>query len=269
MKESGYRPGQSPHGAFNNMFYTKLPSALRSPARRLLESLYYSGGPAGYQKLFPKRSEMAGATDGCARTTADFLVFGIYAPVFDPEIVSMSKGRKALFLVRKPLDYLYSYFVHEQKNFWRESVDRRMSFDAFVKNPFALFQQSREESIKSLIGNGAAALFPEVDFRTDDVLILPWVAYARYLKLWLKELGPENVMIIHSEEFYVNTQEVMDKVFSFLNMAPHKISNRSIENANVYERTMSPETRAHVQRCVKPYNEELYELLGRNLGWDE
>jgi hypothetical protein len=40
-------------------------------------------------------------------------------------------------------------------------------------------------------------------------------------------------------------------------------------NANVYsEKTIQQESASYIREVSRPYNEELYEFLGRDLGWE-
>lgn len=62
------------------------------------------------------------------------------------------------------------------------------------------------------------------------------------------------------------TQTTMDKVFTFLELPPHRIEDVSAKNTRKYD-PLSPATREKLAAFYAPYNQKLNELLGRNLGW--
>lgn len=58
----------------------------------------------------------------------------------------------------------------------------------------------------------------------------------------------------------------MDKVFSFLELPPHRIEDASAKNTRSYE-SMAPGVREKLAAFYAPYNQKLYQVLGRDLAW--
>ena len=58
----------------------------------------------------------------------------------------------------------------------------------------------------------------------------------------------------------------MDKVFKFLDLPYHRIKDPSAKNTRKYD-PMDDAVRAKLAAFYAPYNEKLYEMLGRHLGW--
>ena len=64
-----------------------------------------------------------------------------------------------------------------------------------------------------------------------------------------------------------NPQQVLDKIFEFLNLSSFQLKQEERWNVGKYEK-MKASTRKILVDYFKPYNERLYKLLGQNFGWD-
>ena len=74
-------------------------------------------------------------------------------------------------------------------------------------------------------------------------------------------------MIIDSEELKNSTQETVNKVFNFLNVFPHKISNLSKVNVGKYS-PLDKKSKDLLSKFYKPYNEKLNNLLDTKFEWN-
>ena len=61
-------------------------------------------------------------------------------------------------------------------------------------------------------------------------------------------------------------QATMDKVFDFLDLPYHRIHDISAKNTRMYD-PINEAVRAKLTAFYAPYNEKLYEVIGRNMGW--
>ncbi|CAI5726817.1 unnamed protein product [Hyaloperonospora brassicae] len=92
--------------------------------------------------------------------------------------------------------------------------------------------------------------------------------YALQLTGWIKAYGMENTMLLTLDEFKTTDKlhTTMDKVFTFLDLPYHRIEDTSAKNTRKYD-PIDDAVRAKLAAFYAPYNEKLYEMLGRNLGW--
>ena len=74
--------------------------------------------------------------------------------------------------------------------------------------------------------------------------------------------------IIKSEEFAENTQDVMKDLFQFLDLPEYKISNIEKKNVTKYP-PMKKETREKLEEFFRSHNKELYNMLGKDFGWEK
>ena len=91
--------------------------------------------------------------------------------------------------------------------------------------------------------------------------------YADKLENWLKFFPREQFCITQNKDLSKNPQQVLDKIFEFLNLSSFELKQEERWNVGKYEK-MKESTRKTLIDYFKPYNERLYKLLGQNFGWD-
>ena len=129
-------------------------------------------------------------------------------------------------------------------------------------------------------------------------------SYARMIKKWQNKFGRSSVHVTNVDDFKGHEarpgpQHAMDEIFTFLGLAPADVTASSsqycvrgrngvietmgsdrakLEDAsephegigecdNAEEHDLAPDLEARLQRYFEPFNQHLYKLLGRNLGW--
>ena len=61
----------------------------------------------------------------------------------------------------------------------------------------------------------------------------------------------------------------MTRVFEFLDLPPHTPDALPVKNRGRYREPMEPAMEARLREYFHPHNLRLYELLGRDFGWDQ
>lgn len=92
--------------------------------------------------------------------------------------------------------------------------------------------------------------------------------YVNSVKRWLDNFPRENIMFIKSEEFFENPQNILDDVYGFLGARGMKHPEFQVKKMGEYDTAISPDLAAKMAGFYKPYNEKLYELTGRDFGWE-
>ncbi|CEG46544.1 (heparan sulfate)-glucosamine 3-sulfotransferase 1 [Plasmopara halstedii] len=92
--------------------------------------------------------------------------------------------------------------------------------------------------------------------------------YALQLASWIEAYGIDNVLLLTLDDFksVENLYATMDKVFNFLGLPYHRIKDTSAKNTRRYS-SIDEAVRVRLAAFYKPYNEKLYALLGRDMGW--
>ena len=120
--------------------------------------------------------------------------------------------------------------------------------------------------------------------------------YANYILNWLKLFPKEQLLILHTKDLYNNLDNVLDKTFEFLDLPKYRIENRIEKNKidkirplagrhqNIYKNIdsktqtlfnvqnypeMKPKTRKFLQDFFRPYNEKLFEIIGKRFDWND
>ena len=91
--------------------------------------------------------------------------------------------------------------------------------------------------------------------------------YVDKLENWLKSFRREQFCIVENKDLSKNPQQVLDKIFEFLNVPHFKLRQEERWNVGKYKK-MKESTRKTLEDFFKPYNERLYKLLGQNFSWD-
>ena len=189
---------------------------------------YYDKGIDWYKSKFPE--------------TTDKQITGEGASIYFGRMLSLDRikrdlpNAKIIVLLRNPIDRLYSHFCHMKKYIpnWKDKYD---SFEDFLNS-------AREE---------------------DNYLIEKGI-YALPLFKWL-DAFEDRVMVIKSETLFETPQDVCDYLFDWLGVDPFKL--KSFEKLNsTSSLTIKPQTRKMLKAFYSSYNEELYDLLGYRMQWE-
>ena len=74
-------------------------------------------------------------------------------------------------------------------------------------------------------------------------------------------------MLISSEDFASKTDEILSRIFDFLDIPNQKIVDLTKQNKRVYPKIKSS-TRDFLIDYFKPHNEKLFKLLGERFNWE-
>lgn len=92
--------------------------------------------------------------------------------------------------------------------------------------------------------------------------------YIDDLEWWTKFFPKENMIFLKSEDLFNDTLQTVNQSIEFLGLSPLK---KLITLGINYEKDvpkMNPDTKKELLEYFKPYNERLYNFVGKDLGWD-
>lgn len=93
--------------------------------------------------------------------------------------------------------------------------------------------------------------------------------YSEQLKRWLEYFPMERFLIIESDQLKFRPKQTLEKIFEFLGLqfnSRFADANFTRYNENLYTE-MPDATRRYLEDYFRPYNEQLFELLGRRFDW--
>ncbi|CAM9412511.1 unnamed protein product [Ectocarpus sp. 12 AP-2014] len=92
---------------------------------------------------------------------------------------------------------------------------------------------------------------------------------------WIRVFGRDNVMVVDSADLKSRQKETIEEVYRFLGLCPVDVSRLEPENVtpppNIpdHKKINADEMSTALQDFYEPFNKKLYQLLGRDLGWEK
>lgn len=169
---------------------------------------------------------------------------------------------KLILLLRNPVDRAYSHYqiinkMGKDKLSFPEAIDKEVERLANIREEMDLDEQ--------YVTN------PKYRKSTFKYRSYSYQARGRYIEQIkpLFNLFPrEQVLILKSENLFTNTPMVLQEVFNFLDLPNWEIKCDRIYNRGKYKQEMPRYVRKKLVAYFRPYNEQLYEYLGRDFGWN-
>ena len=91
--------------------------------------------------------------------------------------------------------------------------------------------------------------------------------YLEHLQTWLDTYPAEQVLVLRAEDMYSDPLAQFARVQSFLGI--RQCGDIDLKTYNERSKPpIDPTTKARLSEYYRPYNEALYERLGRDLGWN-
>jgi hypothetical protein len=93
--------------------------------------------------------------------------------------------------------------------------------------------------------------------------------YIKHLKNWLKYFPLKQILILENGELSHDPQMVYDQAIEFLDLPKWKLSNYRKFSKQDLKLDMNQKTREQLLDYCKPFNEDLYSLIGKRFDWDK
>ncbi len=169
---------------------------------------------------------------------------------------SMFPNLRVVVVLRDPVERVFSHWRWDQQR----SISHKIVDPLWKGIPdFETIVETEQEAIRG--GGIGIPAFSGV--RTG---YLQHSIYAPFLRVLLAEFGKERVFIVDAAELFRDPQCVTKRIYSFLGVPP-------VEPLVIEERNSGPPgvladaTRSRLIEFFRPYNEDLYRLLGKDFGW--
>jgi hypothetical protein len=93
--------------------------------------------------------------------------------------------------------------------------------------------------------------------------------YVGNLRRWRGLFSPDRILVLQSEAFFHDPQKTLDRVFAFLDLPPLRIGSFPVLKKGRYAGALTRETWTRLSDYYRPFNRELYALVGQDFGWDD
>ena len=207
---------------------------------------HYAHGEAWYRGNFPNTLRARGLVGEASPSY-------LFHPLAPGRVAAMVPDAKLVALVRNPVDRAFSHYQHEV------ALDREpLSFeDALEAEDERL--RGEEERMRADPAYFSRAWW-DYTYRARG-------RYAEQLERWLAVFPREQLLIVPNEDLDAEPAQTHALVLEFLGAPPHRLDSYPRVFDRQYE-PMNAETRARLAAEFAGPNHRLYELLGRNLGWE-
>ena len=213
----------------------------------------YHLGVNWYKSLFPTKFTKNKIIKKHGKfLTYDVTPFYIYNPLVARRILASFPRAKIISNLRNPIDRAYSNYI-----LMYQEGDTTKTFEEIIQ-----IAMDEIEKNKSKLNDEVYA----ADTFYQNILARGF--YADQLKIWFEKFQKKQILIIPSEDLALKPDQVLTKVFEFLDLPYFKIKDFTRQNKREYH-PMKDETRKLLVEFYKPHNKKLFDMLGSKFDWDK
>ena len=207
---------------------------------------HYRRGRAWYRGNFPVRWSSRGLVGEASPSY-------LFHPLAPERAAALVPDAKLIAILRNPVERAYSHYQHEV---------------SFGREPLS-FEQALEREEERMAGElermrADAAYFSHAWW---NYTYLARGHYAEQLERWHAAFPPEQLLVLSNEELSAQPAASYARVLGFLGAEPYELD----AYPRIFDRDypdLRPGTRERLAAHFAGPNRRLYELLGRDLGWD-
>jgi hypothetical protein len=188
--------------------------------------------------------------------TGEASPYYMFHPYTPQRVAQLLPEVKLIALLRNPVERAFSHYCWEVD--WG---NERLSFEDAI--------EQEEERIRV----GAQKLERGMSFNHLHFSYISRGKYAEQLERWFAYFPREQCLLLKSEDMYHNPVEIYKQSLDFLHIPVRKVDSQATRfkqyngQKSLVRKKMAPETRERLIELFRPHNERLYNLLGKDLGW--
>jgi hypothetical protein len=198
------------------------------------------------------RSHFPPAAAARGRLTGEASPYYLFHPAAPARVAEVLPDVRLVALLRDPVSRAYSQYQLSVRD-GRE----RLGFEEAL----------RAEDAR--LAGEEARLLTDRAYRSDAHRHQSYASrghYAAQLRRWHEHVSPGRLLVVSSEELFADPRRVAATVLEFLGLDPSEVPELPVRNQRPYPE-MSDAARSVLEARFEAPNRELYELLGRDLGW--
>jgi hypothetical protein len=215
---------------------------------------HHHRGPDWYRRQFPSDRDRAAFAAGHGRPfiTGEATPAYLLAPRVPGLMARLIPDVKLIVQLRDPVERAYSQF----------QMNRRLGLEPIASFSAALALEDPR------FADGCDPSIPERDWGPRSwTHYLGRGRYAEQLQRWFTHFPAERFHVLTMEALAAQPEETLDRLRAFLGLPPH-IDPRPKPVTRGSYGPMPADVRAGLRAYFTPHNERLYELLGRDFGWE-
>lgn len=180
-------------------------------------------------------------------------IHSLFVPRRIKEII---KEPKIIVLLRNPVDRAFSHFLMS-----RELGDENEeSFKIALKKEGRRLKEN--ENLEKNINSFSRHNRQWFQYKSNGI-------YVKVLGEWLKYFSKKNMKFVSSEQLFSNSLETIQEVEDFLELPKSQILKNENTLQDVNEQKMEEKIRGELIEFFRPFNKELYSMIGIDFGWDK
>jgi hypothetical protein len=187
-------------------------------------------------------------------------------------ILCVAPWAKILAIFRNPVDRAFSHFNMQANSIKAGKMKQKPTFEEWIEMDMDRLKETGviqdQIPLKDFSGSAEEMEAWKKYTRIGRHAPLGRGLYAIQLRHWFKtyeEFGKSrsDFFIIQSERMRNDKNDVYAEMLEFLELEPYQLEQETEPNSGNYEVQMSNKTRKMLEKFYKPYNRELYKLLGK------
>jgi hypothetical protein len=219
--------------------------------------MYFDRGINWYRMNFPSKWQKFVFTKLKHKKFITGEASGAYLqnPHTPKRIHNLNPNMKLILLLRNPVDRAFSHYKRKIKN-----GSEKLSFEEVIEKEKSRINGEHEKMEKN--EKYYSPIYHSLAYITTGL-------YAIRLKHWLKYFSMRQILILENGEFLREPEKVYNQAIKFLDLPEWKLSTYRKFSKQDLNIEMNPKTREKLLEYCKPFNEELYSLIGKRFDWDK
>jgi hypothetical protein len=218
--------------------------------------LHFRRGASWYRSFFPLMIHRHYAARRRRRpfATGEASPYYIFHPRAAERVFATVPSAKLILMLRNPVDRAYSQYCHEV----REGFEDAPTFSEALDREAQRLEGERER----LLAEDGYVSYSHLhhSYRARGV-------YVDQIRTWRRFFPRERILILKSEEFFLEPRAVLERVQVFLGLPERRLERDEHRNRIDYPE-MDSGVRGRLAEYFRPHNQELYRYLDMDFGWD-
>ena len=230
------------------------PSVVKEP--RFFD-MYFDRGINWYRMNFPSKWQKFTFTNFKHKKFITGEASGAYLqnPHAPKRIHNLNPDMKLILLLRNPVDRAFSHYIRKMKN-----GSEKLSFEEVIEKEQTRIAGEQEKMEKD--EKYYSAIYHSLAYITTGL-------YAVRLKRWLKYFSMKQILVLENGEFLRDPEKVYNQAIEFLSLPKWNLQSYKKFSKQKLSIDMNPQTREKLLEYCKPFNEDLYSLIGKRFDWDK
>lgn len=215
----------------------------------------FDKGASWYRRHFPTRVQMTALRTIRAHPvlTGEASPCYLFHPLGHERLHDLLPSARLIALLRDPVERAFSHYRHMVR-----AGHEQLSFDAAIEA-----EPLRRSHRGPAVPNAEMDL---ADPHFGRYLYVERGRYAQQLERWFTCFPRGQLLVLKSEDLFSRPTETFARVLEFLDLRSVSLSNFRVHNAGI-DMHMQPEMRRRLVELFTGPNQQLYDLLGVDFGW--